>query len=185
MNQPKGQSSSEISAEPLSARTPNIRPATPADTAAIIGVAVASGLFPADEVDPLREAVEAVLTGQQGPDHQIALWSEEPDGPPVSVAYFGPDPMTDRKWDLWMIAVTVSHQGRGIGSQLLRYTEARVREGDGRLLLIETSSLPKFDPTRAFYARQGYREVARIPDFYTDGDSKVIFAKRLAPEPAG
>lgn len=185
MNQPEGQSASETAAEPLSARTPNIRPASPADTAAIIGVAVASGLFPADEVAPLCEAVEAVLAGQQGPDHQIALWAEEPDDPPVGVAYFGPDPMTDRKWDLWMIAVTASHQGRGIGGQLLRYTEARVRERDGRLLLIETSSLPKFDPTRAFYARHSYREVARIPDFYTDGDSKVIFAKRLAPESAG
>ena len=72
---------------------------------------------------------------------------------------------------------------RGIGGQLLRYTEARVRESAGRLLLIETSSLPKFDPTRAFCAYHGYREVARIPDFYTDGDSRVIFAKRLAPEP--
>lgn len=185
MNQADGQSPSGLSAAPLSARTPNIRPATPADIAAIIGVAVASGLFPADEVEPLREAIEAVLAGRQGPDHQIALWAEEPDGPPVGVVYYGPDSMTDRKWDLWMIAVTASHQGRGVGGHLLRYTEARVREGDGRLLLIETSSLPKFELTRAFYVRHSYREVARIPDFYTDGDSKVIFAKRLAPEPRG
>jgi hypothetical protein len=60
-----------------------------------------------------------------------------------------------------------------------------VCHSDDRLLLIETCSLPKFAPTRAFYAHHSYREVARIPDFYTDGDSEVIFAKRLALEPAG
>lgn len=46
MHQADGQSPSGISAAPLSARTPNIRPASPADLATIIGVAVASGLFP-------------------------------------------------------------------------------------------------------------------------------------------
>ena len=48
------------------------------------------------------------------------------------------------------------------------------------MLLIETSSLPRFAATHAFYGKHGYTKVARIPDFYADGDSKVIFAKRIA-----
>jgi ribosomal protein S18 acetylase RimI-like enzyme len=165
--------------EELASTSPRLRPATLDDIEAVLGVAVASSLFPADEVEALREVMEAVLDGRQGPDHQIALWADAPGDPPAGVVYFGPDPMADRKWDLWMIAVNSDRQGQGIGGKLLRYTEARVRAASGRLLLIETSSLPKFEPTRAFYLRHGYREVARIPDFYADGDSKVIFAKRI------
>lgn len=86
--------------------------------------------------------------------------------------------MTDRKWDLWLIAVHADRQGQGIGGELLRYAERRARVAGARLLLIETRSLPKFDPTHAFYGRHGYREVARIPDDYADGDSKVVFTKR-------
>jgi len=32
---------------------------------------------------------------------------------------------------------------------------------------------------RGFYRKHGFVEVARIPDFYTEGDDKVIFWKKL------
>lgn len=165
--------------EGVASLSPRLRAATVDDIEAVLGVAIASTLFAADEVAGLREPMEAVLEGRQGPDHQIALWTDTPDDLPAGAVYFGSDPMTDRKWDLWMIAVNSDRQGQGIGGELLRYVESRVRAAGGRLLLIETSSLPKFDPTRAFYARHGYHEIARIPDFYADGDSKVIVAKRI------
>lgn len=128
----------------------------------------------------MREVLDGVHTGQRGPEHQIAVWVDEASGQPAGVVYFGPDPMTDRKWDVWMIAVATDRQGQGIGSELLRYTEAQVGMGGGRLLLTETSSLSKYDATREFYDKHDYREVARIPDFYADGDSKVVYAKRIA-----
>jgi ribosomal protein S18 acetylase RimI-like enzyme len=156
-----------------------LRPATGDDMGAILEVVVASTLFPADEVGALREAIAGVLEGKQRSDHQIAVWVDEPSGPPAGVVYVGSDPMADRKWDLWMIAVHSARQGQGIGGELLRYAEARARAGGARLLLVETSSLPKFDSTRTFYLQHGYREVARIPDFYADGDSKVVFTKRI------
>jgi ribosomal protein S18 acetylase RimI-like enzyme len=45
--------------------------------------------------------------------------------------------------------------------------------------MIETSSQPKYLPTRKFYEKLGYREMARIPDFYRPGDDRVIFGKYL------
>jgi ribosomal protein S18 acetylase RimI-like enzyme len=55
-----------------------------------------------------------------------------------------------------------------------------VRGRDGRLLLIETSSTAAYHPTRQFYLKNGYTIVAEIPDFYADGDGKVIYSKRMA-----
>ena len=106
--------------------------------------------------------------------------AEGPAGPPIGVVYFGPNEMTDRTWDLLWIAVSPERQGRGIGGELIRFTEAHIKANGSRLLIIDTGSLPQFEATHAFYGKHGYAEVARIPDFYADGDSKVIFAKRIA-----
>ncbi|MGL4419528.1 MAG: GNAT family N-acetyltransferase, partial [Gemmataceae bacterium] len=70
-------------------------------------------------------------------------------------------------------------QGQGIGRKLLEFVEEQCRAVQARHLLIETSSTPIYEPTRQFYLKCGYEQVAQIPDFYCDGDDKVIFARRL------
>ena len=66
------------------------------------------------------------------------------------------------------------------GDELLKFVEEYVRSANGRVLIIETSSLPKLERTRRFYAKRGYVLCGQVPDFYADGDDKVIFAKRIA-----
>jgi ribosomal protein S18 acetylase RimI-like enzyme len=48
-----------------------------------------------------------------------------------------------------------------------------------RVLLVETSGLPSFERTRAFYRKCGYDEEARIRDFYKAGDDKIVYRKML------
>jgi hypothetical protein len=55
----------------------------------------------------------------------------------------------------------------------------RWREKGERVLIIETSGVPSFEPTRAFYRNHGYAEEARIREFYGPGDDKVVFWKAL------
>ncbi|MDZ7343776.1 MAG: GNAT family N-acetyltransferase [candidate division KSB1 bacterium] len=97
---------------------------------------------------------------------------------PLGYVCYGPTPLTDGTYDLYWIAVDPEAHRCGVGSRLLEHVERAVLPS-GRLLLIETSSLPKNEAARRFYWRHLYREVARVPDFYTDGDDRVIYAKRL------
>jgi ribosomal protein S18 acetylase RimI-like enzyme len=55
----------------------------------------------------------------------------------------------------------------------------QVRAMGGRQVVAETSSRPSYDGTRIFYRRRGYREAARIPDYYRPGDDLVVFTKRI------
>jgi ribosomal protein S18 acetylase RimI-like enzyme len=80
---------------------------------------------------------------------------------------------------LYMIAVQPESQGRGYGTALLQYVENTLRTNSQRLLLVETSGLPKYERSRAFYGKCGYEEEARIRDFYTVGDDKIVFRKVL------
>ena len=60
--------------------------------------------------------------------------------------------------------------------------EEDIRKRNGRLLLLETSSMPHSELTRKFYVKQGYAVAGIIQDFYSDGDSMVIFRKRIVGE---
>ncbi len=88
--------------------------------------------------------------------------------------------MTDQSWYLYWIAVSKTIQARGVGRELLLYLEDEIRKLGGRVLFIETSSLPHYELTRKFYLKNGYDQEATLRDYYAEGDSMVVFRKKLS-----
>ncbi|MFO0950195.1 MAG: GNAT family N-acetyltransferase [Isosphaeraceae bacterium] len=157
-----------------------IRPAVEEETPALVALGEATGIFGPGEAEGLLGGVlNALHAGQLGQGHQAHVWVESPGATPAGWVYFAPTPNAEGIWDLWWIGAAPARQGQGVGSELLGFVEDHAREAGGRLLLIETSSQPALEPTRRFYARRGYVECGRVPDFYGEGDAKVIFVKRL------
>jgi ribosomal protein S18 acetylase RimI-like enzyme len=154
-----------------------IRPALPADTPALKALTAATGVFKPHEVEALQEVLDDYHAGTSGEDHVAIV--DERHGQVVGYAYYAPDIMTDRSWFLYWIAVARDTQARGIGSALLRHAEADVHKRNGRLMFIETSSLPHSELTRKFYLKHGYTITGVLRDFYCDGDEMVVFRKRL------
>ena len=155
-----------------------IRPTTPADTAALVALADATGVFKPLEIQALREVLDDYFAANQAAGHRCVTCEEG--GAAVGFAYYAPAAMTDRTWYLYWIAVRKQLQARGLGAALLRHAEEDVRAAAGRLLLIETSSLPHYEPTRQFYVKHGYETAAVLRDYYADGDDMVVFRKRFA-----
>lgn len=92
--------------------------------------------------------------------------------------------MTEGTWNLYLRAVHPDRQGQGHGTLLLRHVEQELRARGERVLLVETSGLPNFERTRAFYRKCGFEPEACIRDFYKAGEDKIIFRKALsAPGP--
>jgi ribosomal protein S18 acetylase RimI-like enzyme len=89
----------------------------------------------------------------------------------------GPTPMTQATFDLYWIAVHPRMQKKRIGHELLGHCEAQVQAMGGSLIVVETSSQPKYEPTRQFYLRHDYAETARIRNYYAQGDDLVIYSK--------
>jgi ribosomal protein S18 acetylase RimI-like enzyme len=154
-----------------------IRPAQPDDTPALKDLTAATGVFKPSEVEVLQDVLDDFHGQRTGPDHVAVV--DERDGQIVGYAYYAPDVMTDRTWFLYWIAVSKTVQARGIGGGLLRYAEDDIRRRNGRLMFIETSSLPHSELTRKFYLKHGYVINGVLRDFYSDGDDMVIFRKRL------
>ena len=159
-----------------------LRPSTPADSPRLVEIATGTGVFKPHELVALQEVLQDFHATNHECGHQ-AHTSVDDAGTPDGFVYFAPAAMTDRTWELWWIAVDAGRHGRGLGTRLLDLAEDAVRAANGRLLLIETSSTPGYHPTRQFYRRHGYCEVAHLPDYYADGDGKVVFSKRVELRP--
>ncbi len=148
-----------------------IRSITADDMPGLKAVIEATGLFPADMLEGM---IEPYFQG-----HTPELWLTVMEDAPQAIAYCAPERMTQGTWNLLLIAVHPLRQGQGIGRRLMHQVEEILREQGERVLLVETSGLPAFESTRAFYRALGYEEEACIRDFYQAGEDKIIFRKTL------
>ncbi len=152
-----------------------IRLTEPADTQSIITLAAKTAVFKPLELVALEEVLCDYFALNKAQGHRCVTYAGE--NGVQAFAYFAPAAMTDRTWYLWWIAVSPDSHSRGIGSQLLQHVEAEIREQQGRLLLVETSSLSHYEPARNFYAKHGYAQEATIRGYYASGDDMVVFSK--------
>lgn len=136
-----------------------------------------SGLFRPDELIVALEVFDDAVE-RPGLDY-LALGAYDEKGVLVGFACYGPTPCTLGTWDLYWIAVDPARQRQGIGRALMEACERSMAEQKARLVVVQTSSRPDYQPTRSFYERLGFLCSARIADFYAPGDDLVIYTKRL------
>jgi ribosomal protein S18 acetylase RimI-like enzyme len=155
-----------------------IRSMATADRGPVLDLIRETGFFRPDEVQVAEELIDIYLGHPSQKDYDNVVVEDETGGV-AGYMTWGPTPLTIGTYDLYWMAVSPKAQGRGHGKALVRWLEEKVASLGGRLIVIETSSMPHYDPTRKFYLGLGYRETARIPDFYQPGDDRVIYTKRL------
>lgn len=160
--------------------TGTIRPLLRSDREPILRLLRATGVFTEEELGIALELIDIVLDRPDQKDYEIAVYDDG--GVPAGYTCIGPTPGTDGTFDLYWIAVDPSKHGQGIGGELDRHVERSVRERNGRLIVAETSSTPRYDATRLFYRRRGYAELARISGYYRPDDDLVVYGKYLVSQ---
>jgi GNAT superfamily N-acetyltransferase len=156
-----------------------IRPTTQAETDLLVAMTDATGMFKPIEVEALREVLDDYFAVNHREQH-VAI-NCEADGQVLGFAYYAPAEMADRTWYLYWIVVRKDVQARGAGTQMLEFLERDIRTNhQGRVLFVETGSLPHYELTRQFYRKNGYEQHALLKDFYAAGDSMVVFRKDLS-----
>jgi ribosomal protein S18 acetylase RimI-like enzyme len=136
-----------------------------------------TGLFRPDEIEVALEVFDG-FCDSPGTDYCAIGAFSAPDEL-AGFAFYGPTPCTVGTWDLYWIAVRPRFQGSGIGRGLLERAERHMAAAGARMCVIETSSRDDYSATRGFYLACGYREAARIADFYDTGDDRVTYVKRF------
>ena len=154
-----------------------IRPTTRADADAIIALVAGGGVFTEEEADAVRGLLDYYF---RAPDQdEYVFITADDEGRVAGFACYGRIALTEKNYELNWIAAAPDTLRRGAGTLLLRAVEDLSRERGGRFLNLETSSTEPYAAARAFYLRHGYEVVARIPDYYSDGDAMLIYRKPL------
>jgi ribosomal protein S18 acetylase RimI-like enzyme len=149
----------------------------PADRLAVRAIAESTGFFSPAETDVAVELVDERLAKGPASGYEFAFAEEA--GELLGYSCFGPIAATEASFDLYWIVVAKDRQRAGIGRALMVESERLIRAAGGRRVYVETSSRAQYEPTRAFYQRNGYRIEAVLDDFYAPGDGKVILVKVL------
>lgn len=147
------------------------------DSAQVLRLAEATGLFNAEEVAVAEELVHERLS--KGAESGYHFVFAEDNGRLLGYTCYGPIPLTASSYDLYWIAVSPDYQRKGIGRLLLDETVRRVRQAGGDRLYADTSGRQQYENSRAFYERMGFHREALLADFYAEGDAKVIYSKKL------
>jgi len=148
------------------------------DRGRLHSILTATDVFTSEEVDVAMELIDVALRDPNQKDYTVHCLADDEDRPLGYICY-GCAPMTQGTYDLYWIAVDPQSQNQGIGTRLIDFLENRVKAIGGRMILVETSSIPSYDKTQKFYLRKGFREVARVPDYYFLGNDRVTYCKSL------
>ena len=138
-----------------------------------------TNVFTSDEITIAFELIDIFLDDPEQQDYDLYTAVNE-QSEVAGYICVGPTPLTNGTFDLYWIAVKPLLHGQGIGKRLIQYAEHIVLQNNGRLLIAETSSQPKYESTRMFYIKNQYAEISRIADYYKQGDDLVVYGKYLS-----
>lgn len=157
----------------------HIRKIEATDRERLLLVVEATKNFSHEELAIAEELVEIVLTQPDQTDYFGFVCEAMVDGMVAGFLLVGPTPATAGTYDMYWIVVDPAYQGQGVAQALDEQAEKFVQERNGYWLIAETSSQPSYERSRAFYVKQGYSVLARIPDYYKLDDDLIIFGKRV------
>jgi len=152
-----------------------IRRLKPADAKIIEGILKKIPLFKKEDVKVAMELINITASNPLQTDYNVFVY--ENDGTVLGYHCTGKRPLTDAVYDLYWIVTDPDHGKQGIGKVLLEHAEDFVLQSNGRWMLIETSSKESYSATRNFYMRNNFSIISEINDFYSQGESLLVFGK--------
>ena len=155
--------------------TRSLRSLRPSDREPLKRLLASAGNFSRAEQSVAMELVDIALDSPSQEDYNFLVADD--DGAVTGYACWGKASLSDGTYDLYWVAVDPAFQRRGIGKFLVERCEDEVRRLGGRSLLVETSSRPGYEGTLEFYRQLNYEVLARLRDFYTAGDDKIVLGK--------
>lgn len=147
------------------------------DPAAIRSICTSTGFFRPDEIEVAVELAEETL--QRGKESGYEFIFADKGDQVVAYLCYGLIPCSLISYDLYWIATEKSFQNSGLGKLLMHEMERKVKASGGRAIYAETSSIPLYESTRAFYERYGYILEHTMMDFYNTGDDKLVYVLRF------
>ena len=133
--------------------------------------------FDTGEIDVALELIDEYL--KSGPGEYYVYVETNTKNKVQGFVSFGKAALSENVYDIYWVVVHPDFQRMNVGTNLMDFAEKRITRNGGSMILIETSSTPEYERAKTFYRHRGYSQIAKIPDFYSEGDDKLILGKKL------
>lgn len=148
------------------------------DRQAIESIVRSTHFFNEEEVAVALELADEKIKLGERSSYQFIMACDDRNLP-AGFSCYGKVPGTEASFDLYWIAIAENYRRQGIGKLLLKETEQQIKIQDGVNLYAETSGREQYHPSHQFYIHAGFVLEATLKDFFSTGDDKLIFTKRL------
>jgi GNAT superfamily N-acetyltransferase len=156
-----------------------LRAPQPSETAQLLALAEATGLFAPGEVeDLLAPPLAAFHAGELAAGHAVYVAASA--GELRGWSFGGPQEDCPDCWEMRWLGVSFSCHRQGVGSALLAEACDAARAAGCARLLVSTSSLPATAAARALYERRGLAHTGGAPGYYGPGDDRVDYETPLS-----
>ena len=140
------------------------RPLTPADVEAARALVLGTiGVTP--YVDRVLELVRDATVSS--PEHHALI--TERDGTVAALALYGPVAGAEDAWHMNALLLAPRIEVREVGGALVDAVVHQVRERGARFLMAELPADPVIGASLSLLRARGFRQEARIPDFFREG----------------
>ncbi len=150
---------------------------TAEDKSAVMQILAGTPEFSARDRSVAEEVIDAYLFDPASGEFYALV--AEVDSLIAGYICYGQNSMTVSTWDIYWIDVVNSLQGMSIGLELMTAAENNIKKAGGKLVWLQTSSLPVYARINRFYINLNYTPVCRIADYYASGDDQIQYIKRF------
>lgn len=130
-------------------------------------------------VTPYVDRVMELLAAAERGDPESHALVIERDGTVAALALYGPVAGASDAWRLGMVLVAPRVDLRDVGRAILESVVASAAREGARLLVAEFPSDVVFGRTLSLLRANGFRQEARVPDFYRDGVALLFLRRAL------
>lgn len=127
-----------------------------------------------DEIDVAVELAEKALADGNSPENYDFVFLDDGEKT-VGYACFARVPCTVASFEIYWIAVHNDCRGRGLGKQLMKEVVRSVKGFGATKLVLQTAGREQYLPTQKFYQACGFKEEARLKNYYAAGDDCLIY----------
>lgn len=146
------------------------------DVNVIRDILSSTGFFEAapDEIDVAVELAKTALTDGNSPENYDFVFLDDGDET-VGYACFSRVPCSISTYEIYWLAVHNDRRGQGLGKKLICEVIRMVREFGATKLVLQTAGREQYLPTQKFYQACGFKEEARLKNYYAIGDDCLIY----------
>jgi ribosomal protein S18 acetylase RimI-like enzyme len=127
-----------------------------------------------NEKKSIQKRIDDALRERRG----CRFWYFEDEGEVVAAGSVEKDEDSVNGYTISWIGVHEDYRRQGLGRKLMEKMEEYVHFLEGRFVTLNTATINKEATT--FYGSLGYKIVGEIPNYYGEGDPKVIYYKDIA-----